>query len=81
MTAYVRDICPSCGNLRSICSDPDRPVYPQRTMCYVTAVRDLSIRRIQKKYTEEPSDTGLHPTDGMSIWASSEDLTPDDHFI
>lgn len=81
MTAYVRDICPQCGNLKSVCSDPDRPVYPQRTMCYVSAVKELTVRRVQKKYTQEPGIDGLHPTDGMSVWASPEDYSPDDEFV
>ena len=81
MTAYVRDICPRCGNLRSVCSDPERPVYPQRTMCYLTAVRDLTMRRVAARYAQEPGTRELHPTDGMSLWASPDDLTPESNWL
>lgn len=81
MLAHFRDICPACGNLRSTCSDPEATWYPQRTMCYASAVRDLTRRKVTKKYGEEPGTSDLHPTDGMSVWASSDDLTPDDHFV
>lgn len=80
MTAYVRDICDHCGNLRSVCSNPERPVYPQRSMCYVTAVRDKTIRQVQEKYGE-PEGDDLHATDGMTVWASPENLTPGDDFV
>lgn len=79
MTAYVRDIC-SCGNLRSVCSDPTLAWYPQRSMCYSSAVRDLTARRIEKRYGD-PGVEALHPTDGMRVWTSTEDLTPDDDFV
>lgn len=80
MIAYVTEICPSCGNLRAVCSDPNVPLYPQRRMCYATAVRDLTVRRLQKKHKAEPGEE-LHPLDGLSVWVSPEDLTPDDDFV
>lgn len=81
MIEYVREICIHCGNLRSVCSDPERPLFPQRSMCYVTAVKDLTARKVRAKYDKEPSTDELHPTDGMTVWASPEDLTPDDTFV
>ena len=81
MIAYVVDICPSCGNLKSVCSDPDRPFYPQRSMCYATAVRELTSRRLRAKHKGEPGTQDLHPLDGMGLWASPEDHTPDDDFV
>lgn len=80
MTAYVRDICPHCGNLRSVCSDPERAIYPQRSMCYVSAVTGLTWRRVHKKHGE-PGVEKLHPTDGMTVWASVENLSPEDDFV
>lgn len=82
MIAYVTDVCQSCGNLRSVCEDPERALYPQRRMCYVSAVRDLTIRRVTAKHkTSEPGVKELHPLDGMSVWVSTEDLTPEDDFV
>lgn len=81
MTAYVRDICPVCGNLRSVCSNPEQPFYPQRSMCYVSAVQELNVRRVNAKYADEPGTADLHPTDGMRVWVSTDDLTPDDNFV
>ena len=83
MVAYVRDICPACGNLRSICSDEERSWFPQRSMCYATAARELTERRVAKRYghPDEKATSGLHPVDGMNVWAAADDLTPDDNFV
>lgn len=80
MIAYVTEICRDCGNLKSVCSDPERPFYPQRRMCYATATREVTARRLVDKYGH-PEGVEVHPTDGMGIWASPEDLTPDDDFL
>lgn len=80
MLEYVREVCGQCGNLRSVCSDPTLPVYPQRTMCYITAVKEKTLRQVDAKYGEAKGNA-LHPTDGMTVWASHEDLSPDDHFV
>ena len=82
MTAFVTDVCPDCGNLVSVCSSEDFTGYPQRRMCYSTASLQLTRRRLQKKYAKkQPGTDGLHPTDGMSVWISTDDLTPDDDFV
>lgn len=82
MTAYVTELCPNCGNLRSVCSDPTVSWYPQRSVCYASAVRDVAWRKVHKKHPgPEPKSGELHETDGMVVWASQHDLTPDDHFI
>jgi hypothetical protein len=82
MIAYVREVCPSCGNLRSVCSDPDIPWHPQRTMCLATAAREVALRRVYRKYKHPaPDDPEVHETDGMQVWVSMDDLTPDDNFI
>lgn len=80
MTSFVVDVCPNCGNLRSVCSDPERALYPQREMCYASAVRELTWRRLRKNHGD-PGTEKLHPTDGMTVWASDFDLTPDDNFV
>jgi len=74
-------VCPSCGNLKSVCSQPGLTLYPQRDECYVTAARALAVRRIHQKYDEEPDTTGLHPIDGVSVWMAETDLNPGDRFF
>lgn len=81
MLAESALVCSSCGNLKSFCSEPGRDLYPQREECYVTAARDLAIRRAQHKYRQEPDARGLHPMDGVSVWISDADLNPDDTFF
>lgn len=75
-------LCPNCGNLRSVCSDPDTDWYPQRLWCGATATRDMVTRRWHDKHREaKPDSLGFLPTDGAMFWASTEDLTPDDEFL
>lgn len=80
MTSYVIDVCPNCGNLRSVCSDPTRPLYPQRDYCYVSAVRELTWRQVEKRYGPPKGVEELHELDGMLLSVSPHDLTPDDDF-
>ncbi|MFT3871064.1 MAG: hypothetical protein QM714_00225 [Nocardioides sp.] len=77
---YERQICPRCGNLRSVCSNPDVPWYPQRSMCYATGARELTLRRLHKKH-KDPGTDAMAPTDGMTVWMSRDDLSPDDEFV
>lgn len=82
MTALMTDVCGLCGNLRSVCSDPSRPLFPQRSYCYVTAVEAVTRRRVDAKHSHPDSKSGeLHFTDGLTIRASEFDLTPDDDFL
>ena len=75
-------VCPRCGRLRSECSDPELVWFPQRDMCYATANVEASQRRVQHKHKDSPpKPSKLHATDGMAVWVSTEDLTPDDGFI
>lgn len=79
---YEQEVCPDCGNLRAICSDPETDWYPQRTVCWATATRENVDRRWRKKHEKrEPDAAGFLPTDGTRIWASALDLTPDDDFL
>jgi hypothetical protein len=75
-------VCPSCGNLRSVCSRPDSLWYPQRSMCYATAAKTLAWRQMREKHkNNEPDAASLHPTDGLEVWVADADLTPDDTFV
>lgn len=78
---YEAETCPKCGNLRVICSDPTRPWYPQRHICYATADVAANNRRWEAKHENaKPVDWRL-PTDGTTVWVSPENLTPDDDFL
>lgn len=81
MLAESALVCPSCGNLKSYCSQQGLELYPQREECFVTAARDLAIRRVRGKFKQEPDASGLHPLDGVSVWMSDRDLNPDDEFF
>lgn len=84
---YRQEVCPDCGNLRAVCSDPDgldgQGFYPQRRICYATRARLATQRAWDAAHErEKPArETGwLTDSDGWSIWASLYDLTPDDDF-
>lgn len=83
MIAFFTDVCPDCGNLRSVCSDEALAGewYPQRNICYAQAAKEVTWRRVRATL-KQPSfdDPKPHLTDGWSIWASQYDLTPDDDF-
>jgi hypothetical protein len=74
---YQREVCPSCGNLRSVCEDPDRLWYPQRSVCWATASRENVVRRLNEKRRDVEPDRGYLPSDGEHIWVSTHDLTPE----
>jgi hypothetical protein len=82
MTDFVTEVCRDCGNLRSVCSDPTLPWYPQRSYCYATAARDQIWRRTRKAYKHPDADAAEpHVTDGLTWGMSRHDLTPDDDFF
>lgn len=84
---YEQAICPRCGNLRSICSNPDIPHYPQLSVCFAwqamaTAYRMFNLKHDPKNPGKDPrEEIETDPRDGAWIWMSTEDLTPDDDFI
>lgn len=81
MLAEDELVCQSCGRLRSVCSDPEVKNYPQRSMCYVTAAEEVTWRRLRAKHEDNKPDGKPHPLDGLSIWMSEQDLSPDDNFV
>jgi hypothetical protein len=82
MTDFVTEVCRECGNLRSVCSDPTLPWYPQRSYCYASAARDQIWRRTRKAYKHPDADAAEpHVTDGLTWGMSRHDLTPDDDFF
>lgn len=81
MTFYLTEVCSECGNLKSVCSDPTIPWYPQRSYCYASAAREQEWRQTRKVFKHpEPTDDAPHITDGLVWWVSQSDLTPGDDF-
>jgi hypothetical protein len=77
-----RERCPECGLPRDVCSDPDVDYYAQKTTCWATAARKVNIRRWEKKTEGAVSDAaGYLPDDGVTVWVSRHDLTPDEDFL
>lgn len=90
-----RLICSLCGNVREDCSDPDRPWYPQRHVCYASRAQAVADRQYGEKHNKQPFHNGhearwtdkytpqapFHFRDGTRVWVSQYDLTPDDGFI
>ena len=53
-------------------------------MCFVTRARTSAHRAFEDKHSKEkPSKANgyLTPTDGVTVWAATENLTPDDDFL
>lgn len=80
----LRDaICKDCGNYRAICSTPDglegAGYYIAQHVCYATATRDATLRRIGKKFEQtKPDVQGFLPTDGVSISVALVDPKTED---
>lgn len=48
-------------------------------MCFASGAVEATWRKVRDAHgTPKPGE--MHQTDGMAIWASQHDLTPDDHF-
>ena len=59
-----------------------RPWYPQRDICYAAADLSVHQRRWTKKHEKAPAGPeGRLPTDGVRVWVSPDDLTPEDRFL
>ncbi len=79
--AYDELVCDRCGNLRSVCHNPDIEWFPQRDMCYPTADLEVARRRLAAKHEKNKPGSKPHPLDGMRVWMSQHDLTPSDSFL
>lgn len=80
MLAEDELVC-SCGNLRSVCSDPAVDWHAQRSTCYATAGEALTWRQVNEKYKGNERGTKPHTLDGVNVWVADQDLTPDDKFF
>lgn len=71
MVEYERQVCPRCGNLKSVCSDRERTWHAGAAVCWPSATREWAWRRIQKQYEGvEGTDEELGPLDGLLVYAS-----------
>lgn len=82
LAEYQAAVCPHCGNLRVLCSDPNgvdgKGFYPQLEECWVSAARERAQRKFDELHKgKKPDFAGYLPGDGVSIWASPFDLTPE----
>jgi hypothetical protein len=65
-----------------VCSDPETSWYPQRSVCWATATRQNIGRKWHGKHEKAKPDTlGYLPTDGVTLWVATSDLSPDDEFL
>lgn len=72
-------VCRSCGNLRSVCSDPSIDHHPRTSVCWPTATREWAKRRLQETYKDEkPASVQLHPLDGLSVYTTEIPPPPDE---
>lgn len=71
LLAHYDLICPRCGNLRSICSDPNIDWHPHESVCWPSATAEWGMRRLRKKHPDEKEVGGaLHPLDGVRVFAA-----------
>lgn len=89
------ETCPTHHGPRSECSDAEQDWFPQLTVCHPTMQLAAANRRYDKihenapyhdgffrLWSENPSAiTPFHYREGVTIWLSKEDLTPDDDFL
>lgn len=90
-----QDTCSRCGNLREECADPEQPWYPQLTLDHAEAAVAVANWMYDEKHKgaqyhdgtftswvqERSSTHPFHARDGVHIWVSKYDLTPESDFI
>lgn len=86
--------CPDCGNPVEGCSDPERPWFPWRRVCYATMEREAADAMYAALHEDVPFHDGTftswakdrshkHPyrfSEGVTIGVASTDLAPHDLF-
>lgn len=78
LLAYEALVCSRCGNLKSVCSDPDVDWHPDTTVCWASASVEWGWRRLHKKHPPEEKHTdGLHELDGVRVYASQQEPETD----
>lgn len=90
-----RSECPQCRGQRDICLDHATLWYPQRNICYRTMETAAANWRYDQIHEDRPYHDGTftdfsehrtlstpyHYRDGVTVWVSEQDLTPDDNFL
>lgn len=90
-----REECAKHGGPRSECTDPEKDWFPQRHICRAEMQALGAQRLYDLLHEEEPYHDGsferwsktpsyeypFRYDDGVSIWASDTDLTPEDDFL
>lgn len=72
-------MCPSCGNLRSVCSDPSIDWHPRTSVCYAAATREWGRRILEKRHEKAKTPaTALGPLDGKSVFVTEDPPTPEE---
>lgn len=73
MLAHVL-VC-RCGNLRSVCSNPDIDWHPYENVCWATAAADWKVRQLRAEHTRDKrDDTEPWPLDGLTVGVSDVDV-------
>lgn len=82
LAEFEAAICPECGNFIAVCSTPDGAgdgLYITQRVCYVTAVRKATERRVDQMHGKaKPGADGALLTDGVLIGISLTDDDSDD---
>lgn len=89
------ETCEHHGGPRSECPESDRDWYPQRAICYPTMYLAAAEARYRELHQAKPYHDGtftrwsedrsalfpFHYDDGVTIYLSRSDDTPDDDFL
>ena len=80
LLAYDELVCRKCGNLLEVCADRDGEWHPHMSVCWPTATSEWGMRVLRKRHEKPPQHDkldGLHPLDGVHVWASTVEPFPD----
>lgn len=87
--------CPRCGGSIDDCGDAEKVWYPQRAICYKTMAQARYNAKYEALHSDLPfhdgtftrwgkertADTRFHYTEGVTVWVSDVDYSPDDDFL
>lgn len=72
-------MCTRCGNLRSVCSDPNLDWHAHTSTCWPSATVDWTLRRMRDRDSRAThvGDHALRETDGVTVFASQVEAEDD----
>lgn len=90
-----REMCKFHGGPMSECPDDEKDWFPQRHVCYVAMQLEAAKRLYELQHEDAPYHNGsflrwakkpsrdfpFHYLDGVTIWMSEVELSPDDDFL